>query len=1559
VPYNAGTAYLQVIPSFRDIEKNIVKDLRHIARAFGNELEKQIPKTLSDALSKATRDAEKDVTKSATDLANARADALRKVLDDAAEEDLRRTRENTKKQGDLYGGLATMRRKLAEKDLREYDRNRAEEVRLEEQAAKARIESARREIGERSKLLEQARREAQRAANDAFRGTTAGRAQGGTQAARDAIQNIPIHIDDASIDGEIQRIRARLSTLGDFKIGVDIDVEDFATQVQAEFERLRTIAHDLTVDIDVRTDAAAAATELGAVLVLLNRIDGQDANVDVNVDTDSARARFVAFGQSLEVNLSRLGNLIALGASLGSAIVPAAAVATAAIGALGTAALAAGSAIGVMVLGFGGVGDAVKALSAAADDEAKTNKALVQSQNQVANAIDGVTSARRSLANTIANNRDAAIRADEAVASAERALQRARREAARSVEESERRVAAARQRAAQDAADAARRVQDAERALASDERNVLRAREALTEAYRDAQKALDDVASSMKHNSLDQQQALLDIAEAKEELDKLLANPRATDAEREQARINYERRKLELQDLTTTQNQLNEEYDKYTENGLEGSEQVINAQERIRDAEEKVAADRRALADAQKAQTKALIDGQKAIADAIRAQQEAQEQSAERIQDAERRLASERRDRDAQQRQAAFALAGAQQAVVQAQRALAGAYASAGAAGGAALDKVNTAMGKLSPTAQRFARFIFGLRDDFYDLRAAASDGMLSGLQTAITSLLPYLPAIRDFVRKVSNKLGQTFIDFADALKEPVFREFFDYIKKTAVPTLDDLFTISLNLLRGLTGLFLGFTPFTEDVTGGLVDMSQAFADWGTSLGQNQGFQDFLQYIRDNGPTVVEFFGSIVKLGARFVQAMAPIGPVVIRILDAIVSFLANLPPDVLAAIVAGIAGLAAALGVLSAATSVAAISTTALIIAGVVAAVAAAVAAIVLLFQKVTPLREFFVNLWRTISTAFVNAYNDIKPSLDQLGDSALQLWHGAFLPAFRGIWDVVQQVWGYLKPIFQIIGLALAGVGKVVIWLWKNVWVPYFSLIVDYITEVVVPVIRWLYNNVVKPVFANIQTAANVLAAVAKVAFGVIQIAAKVLGAVFKTFYALFIQPFLNKMRPFFDWLTGIIRDHVQPAWEKAINALGKFWEDLRKRASAPIRFVVETLLNDGILKGYNKLADMFDVDPKNVQIPPPKAGWSTGGVMDVLPGYRPGVDNHTFVSPTGGVIGLSGGEGILRPELTALVRPWLEQGNKVARTGGKAAVGRWLGGYARGGVLGDWFNSAKKKGSEFWGGLKDKASDVYEGAKSLISDPAGFLKKIATGLINLVPGHDTSFGKAVIGLPNKALSFLTTKIQDVLSLGGAAGDGGAGIAGGSALGGSAGMMRILRAVFPGLPLISGFRPHAITATGNPSYHGKNRAVDLPPRMDVFNWLRANYPNSRELIFSPAGARQIHNGRPHVYTGITKRMHYNHVHWAYDKGGWLPDTRQMPGQMMSVFHGRRQPDAVLSNEQWSNVSRLARQATYVGGRGGDNYNFDFANSTLTADRLSSIQSQRDTLHRVTRPNW
>jgi hypothetical protein len=117
---------------------------------------------------------------------------------------------------------------------------------------------------------------------------------------------------------------------------------------------------------------------------------------------------------------------------------------------------------------------------------------------------------------------------------------------------------------------------------------------------------------------------------------------------------------------------------------------------------------------------------------------------------------------------------------------------------------------------------------------------------------------------------------------------------------------------------------------------------------------------------------------------------------------------------------------------------------------------------------------------------------------------------------------------------------------------------------------------------------------------------------------------------------------------------------------------------------------------------------------------------------------------------------------------------------------------------------------------------------------------------------------------------------------------------MWQALKAENPTAILVSSYRPGAITATGNQSYHSRRLAIDVagPLMMTYFEWIISKYPNSREVIYSPAGNRQVHNGQPHVYSEPTKGDHYDHVHWATNSlseasqggGGALPENPLIP---------------------------------------------------------------------------
>lgn len=125
--------------------------------------------------------------------------------------------------------------------------------------------------------------------------------------------------------------------------------------------------------------------------------------------------------------------------------------------------------------------------------------------------------------------------------------------------------------------------------------------------------------------------------------------------------------------------------------------------------------------------------------------------------------------------------------------------------------------------------------------------------------------------------------------------------------------------------------------------------------------------------------------------------------------------------------------------------------------------------------------------------------------------------------------------------------------------------------------------------------------------------------------------------------------------------------------------------------------------------------------------------------------------------------------------------------------------------------------------------------------------------------------------------------------GLGSGTGGGGWQWQMSVLRKAFPGLPLLSGPRPGAVTLTGNRSYHALGRAVDLPPRRDVAQWIRSNYGSRTKELITPWNELNLHNGKPHRYTGAVWNQHNfaggnAHDHWAFNKGG-LVDLMEMMG--------------------------------------------------------------------------
>jgi hypothetical protein len=654
-------------------------------------------------------------------------------------------------------------------------------------------------------------------------------AQEHTKAAKqidDANKQVGMSSEEAA--RRVAGIRAELVQLGTKKVGVDIDTVEARIKLDEIRKQLTAVdGADPSARVDAET--AAAEAQLRAVQGQLNRIDGQTVTATVDIDDRGSAAR-----TSGGIGLVQ-GALL----TIGPLLTPIGALGVAAFGALSGAAISAGAGVGVAAMAFSGVSDAVDLLdkrqTQLALDGAKAGATATASAAAQASAARQVESAEASLANTRENAADAAIRAAEQVTKARTTLARTEDQVARDID-----------RALDGQA-------NAERDLTRAQRDQQQAQDDLTAARRTAQQQIEDLTGNVADNALSQRQAVLDVADAQDELTKAQSSG---DKERiERADIAYRQQLRRQQDLTVQGQRLADQQAEATTRGVEGAAVVTAAQQRLNAANEKVGDSTKAIAAAAAATDQARVDG------------------AARVAEAQQSVTDAVRDQASQTRQAAFSISQAQAGVTAAMAAVAAASQSAGGSGSEALSRINAELAGLNPATRSFAEYVQNrLKPAWKDLQATAADGLLPDVETGLERLMSLLPQADRIIGKTAHTLGGLALEASDALTGPEWGQFFDMIERDADPIIDNFGHTLLNMATGFTGVLTAFEPMALEVGDGIEGLSEDFRLWGLELGDSDGFHRFTDYVHDTWPEVKEIIGNVATIVGNLVEAGMPIG---------------------------------------------------------------------------------------------------------------------------------------------------------------------------------------------------------------------------------------------------------------------------------------------------------------------------------------------------------------------------------------------------------------------------------------------------------------------------------------------------------------------------------------------------------------------------------------------------------------------------------------------------------------------------------------------------------------
>lgn len=1115
------------------------------------------------------------------------------------------------------------------------------------------------------------------------------------QAAFRSLPQLQIGADTSEVDADLQAVRVRMETLADKRIGIDISADDAKAEIaliEAELTRLGA-RHP---NVQVRADTARAIAELRLVRAEIDAVDGKRAKIDI--DTTGASAAIFQL-------------TVALG---GVAVLPAIPALAAALGAVASAGVAAAVGVGalaaVAIPGFVAIGGALQAQKQAQD--AATNASLRggQAASQGASRALQMAGAQQALATAHRNASRQIAQAEQGVQDAVRQAAEANRNAAQQVKTARQSLADAYQQAADRMRSANEQVQQAERSLADAQDAARQAQQDLTQARRDAVAELQDLSNRLADAKLSERDAALSVQEAEARLRATqAAGSKASALERQRARLAYDQAVQRLKEQQLETKRTADEKKKADKAGVEGSDTVRSAQERLAAAQQAVKDQQSALAKAQQAAARQQIQNTKEIASAQEKLAEAQRNVTKVQEDGARSVARAQESLVAAQQSAADSVASAQRQIESASISAAGGVDQAALA----QQKYQEKLAKLTPAA----RDTF---DAFVDLRGAFSKWSkslqpavmpiftraLEGIKNSLPGLTPLVLAAADGVKELQDRASAGF-------KRPWWREFKADLATSIKPAIVGLGVAFGNIFKGMVGIVDAFLPHMDSISARMQRITGRFASWGRSLKGSPAFERFLAYSSEQGPKVAEALGKIAGAFLAIGQALSPLsGPILTvigTIADGVVYIAENLPW-----LVQGLYGAYVAFKLLSLAMSITPLGWLILGLIGLVVAIKYA-------WDHFKWFRDIVTGVWSGISTAFTTAwtvvllptFTAIWGAIQWVGDKATWLWQNIIGPAFKGIALAAGiLIAAVLTVLITPLYLAFQLIATVVTWLWKEVIVPAFHGIAG--------VAGWLYRNAIKPAFALISGSFHTVGdagrwlwqkALSPAFHGIADVARwlhnNVIKPVFSGISTAIGIAWRTGIRPVFDAIKSAI-GKVAGAFDSARKAIKTAWDKIKDATKAPVNWVLRFVWNDGIVKIWKKITGWIPGVPQLGKVDLLAAGGK-------LRGPQPGVYNQ----PTAIV-----GEG--RSAYPEYVIPTDPRYRSRALALHQAAGAQML---AKGGIIGSAASFLKNPLKSFGNMLKP----FMDGAKWL---------------------NKTSWGRAAIGLPKMAIGNLKKIIKDSVS-------------------------------------------------------------------------------------------------------------------------------------------------------------------------------------------------------------
>lgn len=1165
------------------------------------------------------------------------------------------------------------------------------------------------------------------------------------EAAFRSMPRLNVGLNDTGVDADLARLRARLETLSNKRIGIDVDAATADAEVADISERLRRLgaAHP---NIAVRADTAAARAQLDQMREEIARLSADPLRIRVETDGSFGqrlRAQVQAAQASLpDINIgadtspaqAELATLRGQLASLSDQRVGIdidAATASARIDEIRARLRLLGvTATDISVRVDAATAEAQLAqVEAMADAVDGKNINLHVSNSQALSAIFQVAVAIAALTaipaipilaagagSLVASFTAAGVGVGAFAAAALPAVSQIKGalDAQKQAQDAASSATAKGGQAAAQAASRALQMAGAQSALAAAERN---AAQQIANAQRQVVQAKRGVADAVQQAALSQQQADRAVSAAEKQL-------AADQVSAKQAQLDLTAaRRTAAEQLVDLNNQLVDSQlsQERAVRAVAAAQAKLDADRAANAGSDQIADDVLTLREAKQAlveqgiQTKRLqgqtaaankagvegsstykqaqdavaqaqqnvVDQTQTLKDARASQARTEVANARSIADAQEKVADAERNVAQVQAQAADSIANAQRQVQSASLSAAGATdASATAA-----QKYKDALAKLSPSARGTFNAFVSLRSAFKAWSLSLQPAVMPIFTRALDGIKNSLPGLTPLVLGAAAGIKVLQDKVSAGFKSPWWKSFKKDLDVSVKPAIVGLGTAFGNIFVGMAGIVDAFLVHIGSINKHMDGTTKRFANFGKNLKGNPKFQSFLSYAAQEAPKVGDALG---KIGTAFLdvsKAIAPMSGTVLKIVGGIaiaIGTIANTAPGALQLVYALF--LATKLWTLAQ-----------LAFNGVMLAYRAGVVLVTLVTQgwaaaQLEADAAFAAN-------PIVAIILIIIVTVGLLVAAILYAWnHWAW---FR---DAVKGVWSAITTAVQ----------ATIDW-FKNSFIPFFT---QTIPNTFVWLLDWVKSH--WPLLLGILTGPFGLAVWAILHYW------SQISAGLSAGWTWIKNHVLYPIRDFFlvtipGWATGL-SNQVVTAFTNMGTGVATAWGKLEDAAKKPINFVIGTVWNKGILGVWDKITGWIPGLPHMGKLPL----LAQGGTLPVQPGM--------FNRPTAIV-----GEGNpAHPEYVIPTDPKY-RGRALALL--QQAGAQMLAG---GGIIGTITSGAKAAG----GAVAGAAQGAWKGIKTaadFVKDPVGNLLKLLNPIMNKLKPLTSPWGKVAAGLPRAAIEGL----------------------------------------------------------------------------------------------------------------------------------------------------------------------------------------------------------------------